>query len=312
MHGRVVRPGGGSSFRAHACLHTRRTEDRHTDALQSAPVRVLHLAPHPDDEVIGAPARSWRSATSATRFSTTPAASAAGRTGHDAAPRWRRPADAPASRWSTPPASPCPGLRATTLMPPRSGWRRSSTSCCPRARSTSSCLRLRTTGTRGTSSSAAPPRPPLRPRRRSLVDVGAVGGPAPADHHRPVRRRSPARGPVRARGPPRRGRPQRHRQLVSGRASANRILGAERVFDWSDDARKVEFPPGAGYAELVTEAVRVGDAWRLGRRGLIAPGDPLAAPSETDVGWWIAAASVTQQLTSAAGLPRSASPTPLE
>ena len=104
-----------------------------------------------------------------------------------------------------------------------------------------------------------------------------------------------------------------YRQLVSGRASANRILSAERVFDWSDDARKVEFPPGAGYAELVTEAVRVGDAWRLGRRGLLAPRNPLAAPSDTDVGWWIAAASVTQQLSSAAaGRSRSASPTPRE
>jgi LmbE family N-acetylglucosaminyl deacetylase len=49
-----------------------------------------------------------------------------------------------------------------------------------------------------------------------------------------------------------------YRQLVAGRAEANAVLGAELVFGFGAASR------GASYAELITEVFRRGNGWWLG------------------------------------------------
>ena len=86
-----------------------------------------------------------------------------------------------------------------------------------------------------------------------------------------------------------------YRALVRARATANRVLGAERVFGWGAEARPQP------YAELLTEVVVGGGEWRTtGARELDAR-DPLqAAPIEGErreiaIAWWLNERSFTER-----------------
>lgn len=82
-----------------------------------------------------------------------------------------------------------------------------------------------------------------------------------------------------------------YRRLLEGRALANRCLGVERVFGFgaADEA-------GAGeYAELLCEAVLTTQGWRLGSKRILDPRDALADPSEVEFGWWLEMASYTSR-----------------
>ncbi len=86
-----------------------------------------------------------------------------------------------------------------------------------------------------------------------------------------------------------------YRALVRARATANRVLGAERVFGWGAPGRDQPF------AELLIEAVLAEDGWRTTTpRGL----DPARALHEAPepaapIGWWLSEPSFTDR--SAAG-----------
>ncbi len=80
-----------------------------------------------------------------------------------------------------------------------------------------------------------------------------------------------------------------YRALVRGRAQANAVLGTERVFGWG---REQEATP---YAEVLTDVARLDERWRLGApqrlAGEIVPFEPAG-----DVTWWVEARSITQRL----------------
>lgn len=78
-----------------------------------------------------------------------------------------------------------------------------------------------------------------------------------------------------------------YRRLVRGRAEMNASLGAELVFGFGSPGT------GADYAELVTEVALVDGRWLLGSSGGLDPAEPLRGPSETDVRHWLYAESVT-------------------
>jgi LmbE family N-acetylglucosaminyl deacetylase len=59
-------------------------------------------------------------------------------------------------------------------------------------------------------------------------------------------------------------------RLLEARAVANAVLGSERVFGFGS-ARASASP----YAELLTEMLRVNDAWRPGAKRVLDPSDPL-------------------------------------
>jgi hypothetical protein len=59
------------------------------------------------------------------------------------------------------------------------------------------------------------------------------------------------------------------RRLLHGRALANAVLGAELVFGFG--AARLDAP----YAELTTELVRDGDGWALGPPRVLDPADPF-------------------------------------
>ena len=90
-----------------------------------------------------------------------------------------------------------------------------------------------------------------------------------------------------------------YRALVRARATANRVLGAERAFGWGAAARRQP------YAELLTEIVPDGSDWRTtGARELDAS-DPLReAPAEgasraIPIAWWLDERSFTDRTTGA-------------
>ncbi len=70
-----------------------------------------------------------------------------------------------------------------------------------------------------------------------------------------------------------------YRRLVRARAELNASLGPELVFGFGSAA-----PPGLRYAELLTEVARVDDRWLLGRARWLDPAAPLAEPSEAPAG----------------------------
>jgi LmbE family N-acetylglucosaminyl deacetylase len=78
-----------------------------------------------------------------------------------------------------------------------------------------------------------------------------------------------------------------YRRLVRGRAEANAVLGPERVFGFG--ARG-----GREFAELATEVVIRDGEWRLGRPRELDPGDPLAEPTRQPLSGWLRAPSITQ------------------
>jgi LmbE family N-acetylglucosaminyl deacetylase len=80
-----------------------------------------------------------------------------------------------------------------------------------------------------------------------------------------------------------------YRRLVRGRAEANAVLGPERVFGFGASGGRGEF------AELATEVV-FGDAeWRLGRARELDPSEPLVAPTHEPLTAWLAGPSLTQR-----------------
>ncbi len=81
------------------------------------------------------------------------------------------------------------------------------------------------------------------------------------------------------------------RRLVTGRAMAATVLGAEQVFGFG--------APGlaAPYAEITCEVVRDGAAWRLGARRLLDAADPFPPPppGEPDASAWLYARAIGEQ-----------------
>ena len=80
------------------------------------------------------------------------------------------------------------------------------------------------------------------------------------------------------------------RRLLEGRAAAASILAAERVFGFG--SRGLSLP----YVEVTTEVVRGADGWRLGAARALDPSDPFPPPSEQAIGWWLREASAGERL----------------
>jgi LmbE family N-acetylglucosaminyl deacetylase len=78
-------------------------------------------------------------------------------------------------------------------------------------------------------------------------------------------------------------------RLVRGRAEANAVLGPERVFGFARRGRRGEF------AELATEVVFKDGDWRLGRPRELDPLEPLARPTLRALSAWLAEPSLTQR-----------------
>jgi LmbE family N-acetylglucosaminyl deacetylase len=82
-----------------------------------------------------------------------------------------------------------------------------------------------------------------------------------------------------------------YRPLVRGRAAANRVLGSERVFGWGSAMRPQP------YAELLMEAILRDDRWWAGRARELDPARPLREPRHegarrsVPIGWWLYAKS---------------------
>lgn len=78
-----------------------------------------------------------------------------------------------------------------------------------------------------------------------------------------------------------------YRRLLAARATANAVLGSERVFGFGAASASA-----APYAELLTEVVFDGARWRLGSPRLWSDGDSFLEPTPEDIGWWLHAPSV--------------------
>jgi LmbE family N-acetylglucosaminyl deacetylase len=79
-----------------------------------------------------------------------------------------------------------------------------------------------------------------------------------------------------------------YRRLVAGRGMASTVLGGELVFGFGE-------PGLAGpYAELTTEVVRVGSGWRLGAPRALDPLDPFPEPTEREIGGWLHSRSAVE------------------
>lgn len=75
------------------------------------------------------------------------------------------------------------------------------------------------------------------------------------------------------------------RRLVTGRGLASTVLGGELVFGFGS-------PGLAGpYAELTSEAVRTDAGWRLGAPRVLDRDDLFPAPTDRDIGGWLHARS---------------------
>jgi LmbE family N-acetylglucosaminyl deacetylase len=76
-----------------------------------------------------------------------------------------------------------------------------------------------------------------------------------------------------------------YRRLVAGRGMATTVLAPELAFGFGE-------PGVAGpYAEMTTEVVRVDGAWRLGAARVLDPREPFAEPTGRDAGAWLHSAS---------------------
>lgn len=80
-----------------------------------------------------------------------------------------------------------------------------------------------------------------------------------------------------------------YRRLVRGRAEMSASLGPELVFGFGSSGTD------AAYVELLAEVALVDGRWLLGSAGWLDPSEPLAGPSETDVTDWLYAESVTER-----------------
>ena len=86
-----------------------------------------------------------------------------------------------------------------------------------------------------------------------------------------------------------------YRRLVAGRGAAETVLAAELVFGFG--AEGLARP----YAEATTEVVRAGEGWRLGTARLLDAADPCPEPSGPEIGWWLHAPSAADGLALASG-----------
>ncbi len=80
--------------------------------------------------------------------------------------------------------------------------------------------------------------------------------------------------------------------LLRARAAASRVLGAERVFGFGATA------PPQPYAELLTEVIHADGEWWAGSARSLCPGarlDPIAR--DRRLGWWMDAPSFTDRFT---------------
>lgn len=79
--------------------------------------------------------------------------------------------------------------------------------------------------------------------------------------------------------------------LVRGRAEMNRVLGAERVFGYGGAAR------GGAYAELLCEVVRREGDWLACAPRTLDVADPLSGRRpELPFGWWVEATSIADRV----------------
>lgn len=83
-----------------------------------------------------------------------------------------------------------------------------------------------------------------------------------------------------------------YRRLVRGRAEMYGSLGPELLLGFGAEA------DATVYVELITEAVLVNGRWLLGRPRWLDPAAPLVDPSGTEIHDWLYAESVTQRLAS--------------
>ena len=72
-----------------------------------------------------------------------------------------------------------------------------------------------------------------------------------------------------------------YRRLVAGRGLANTVLGAELAFGFGSEGL------AGPYAELTTEVVPAGDGWRLGAARILDLADPFPEPTGRDIGGWL-------------------------
>ncbi|OLE38451.1 MAG: hypothetical protein AUG48_01760 [Actinobacteria bacterium 13_1_20CM_3_68_9] len=86
-----------------------------------------------------------------------------------------------------------------------------------------------------------------------------------------------------------------YRRLVKARAEANAVLGPERLFGFGATRGRGEL------AELATEVVFKDGDWRLGEARELDPAEPLAEPTRQAISAWLTEPSVTQRF----GAPRS-------
>lgn len=82
-------------------------------------------------------------------------------------------------------------------------------------------------------------------------------------------------------------------RLHPARAAAYAVLGAERVFGFGSST-----PHDQPYADLLTEVHRVADRWYLGQPRVLDPIDPLVPGTDLtgrgeDITWWITQKSAT-------------------
>jgi LmbE family N-acetylglucosaminyl deacetylase len=81
-----------------------------------------------------------------------------------------------------------------------------------------------------------------------------------------------------------------YRRFVKARAEMNASLGPELLFGFGAEA-----PEGVRFVELLTEVARVDGRWLLGRARWLSPPAPLAEPSETPIDRWLDEASATDR-----------------
>jgi LmbE family N-acetylglucosaminyl deacetylase len=87
-----------------------------------------------------------------------------------------------------------------------------------------------------------------------------------------------------------------YRRLLRARATANAVLGSERVFGFGAAAASP-----ASYAELLTEVVFDGSTWALGPPRIWSADAELVDPTAEDIGWWLHAPSVREARVRASG-----------
>jgi LmbE family N-acetylglucosaminyl deacetylase len=72
-----------------------------------------------------------------------------------------------------------------------------------------------------------------------------------------------------------------YRRLVAGRGLASTVLGAELTFGFGTKGL------AGPYAELTTEVVRAGGGWRLGAPRKLDASDPFPEPTTREIGGWL-------------------------